>query len=123
MIEENTTKESAAANGSGVTSRAAANGSGVTREIATSIGKKAVAWLTSKGWGATLAKVTVGAVLGAAIGIGAALGMTGCRLRTDGAAACQGVNPAMQIQAAEAVYTAMGGEVKYRIVPVETEEK
>ena len=90
------------------------------KEVATSIDKKAVAWLTSKGWGATLAKVTVAAVLGA---IAAALGMTGCRLRTDGAAACQGVNPAMQIQAAEAVYTAMGGEVKYRIVPVETEEK
>lgn len=48
------------------------------KEIATSIGSKAVAWLTSKGWGATLAKVTVGAVLGAAIGIAAALGMTGC---------------------------------------------
>ena len=48
------------------------------KEIATTIGTKAVAWLTSKGWGATLAKVTVGAVLGAAIGIAAALGMTGC---------------------------------------------
>lgn len=48
------------------------------KEIATTIGSKAVAWLTSKGWGATLAKVTVGAVLGAAIGIAAALGMTGC---------------------------------------------
>lgn len=48
------------------------------KEIATSIGTKAVAWLTSKGWGATLAKVTVGAVLGAAVGIAAALGMTGC---------------------------------------------
>lgn len=48
------------------------------KEIATTIGAKAVAWLTSKGWGATLAKVTVGAVLGAAIGIAAALGMTGC---------------------------------------------
>lgn len=48
------------------------------KEIATSIGSKAVAWLTSKGWGSTLAKVTVGAVLGAAFGIAAALGMTGC---------------------------------------------
>ena len=48
------------------------------KEIATTIGTKAVAWLTSKGWGATLAKVTVGAVLGAAFGIAAALGMTGC---------------------------------------------
>ena len=48
------------------------------KEIATTIGTKAVAWLTSKGWGATLAKVTVGAVLGAAIGITAALGMAGC---------------------------------------------
>ncbi len=56
----------------------AASSSGVTREIATSIGSKAVAWLTSKGWGSTLAKVTVGAVLGAAFGIAAALGMTGC---------------------------------------------
>jgi len=69
MIDKNTTNESAAA---------AKGSSGVTREIATSIGSKAVAWLTSKGWGATLAKVTVGAVLGAAIGIAAALGMTGC---------------------------------------------
>ena len=48
------------------------------KEIATTIGTKAVAWLTSKGWGSTLAKVTVGAVLGAAFGIAAALGMTGC---------------------------------------------
>ena len=48
------------------------------KEIATTIGTKSVAWLTSKGWGAPLAKVTVGAVLGAAIGIAAALGMTGC---------------------------------------------
>lgn len=93
------------------------------KEIATTIGTKAVAWLTSKGWGATLAKVTVGAVLGAAIGIAAALGMTGCRLRTDGAAAFQGLNPAVQIQAAEAVYTAMGGDVKYRLVPVEESKK
>lgn len=93
------------------------------KEIATSIGSKAVAWLTSKGWGSTLAKVTVAAVLGAAFGIAAALGMTGCRLRTDGAAAFQGLNPAVQIQAAEAVYTAMGGDVKYRIVPVEESKK
>lgn len=69
MIENNTTNESAAA---------AHGSSGVTREIATSIGSKAVAWLTSKGWGATLAKMTVGAVLGAAIGIATALGLTGC---------------------------------------------
>ena len=48
------------------------------KEVATAIGSKAVAWLTAAGWGATLAKVTVGAVLGAAIGIAAALGMTGC---------------------------------------------
>lgn len=137
MIDKNTTNESAAAakGSSGVTSRAAANGSGVTREIAArstqqaatawqaSIGSKAVAWLISKGWGSTLAKVTVGAVLGAAFGIAAALGMTGCHLRTDGAAAFQGLNPAVQIQAAEAVYTAMGGDVKYRIVPVEESKK
>ena len=69
MIENNTTNKSAAA---------AHGSSGVTREIATSIGSKAVAWLTSKGWGATLPKMTVGAVLGAAIGIAAALGLTGC---------------------------------------------
>ncbi len=48
------------------------------KSAAGAIGSKAVAWLTGKGWGATLAKVTVGAVLGAAIGIAAALGMTGC---------------------------------------------
>lgn len=48
------------------------------KTAAGAIGSKAVAWLTGKGWGATLAKVTVGAVLGAAIGIVAALGMTGC---------------------------------------------
>lgn len=67
MIDKNTTNESATR---------------LTQQAATawqaSIGTKAVAWLTSKGWGATLAKVTVGAVLGAAIGIAAALGMTGC---------------------------------------------
>lgn len=48
------------------------------KEIATTIGIKAVAWLIDKGWGVTLAKVTVGAVLGAVIGIAATLGMTGC---------------------------------------------
>ncbi len=68
MNNESTKQPAAAAKGS----------SGETREIATTIGSKAVAWLTSKGWGSTLAKVTVGAVLGAAIGIAAALGMTGC---------------------------------------------
>lgn len=48
------------------------------KELAAGFGTRAVAWLVGKGWGSTLAKVTVGAVLGAAIGITAALGMTGC---------------------------------------------
>ena len=48
------------------------------KEAATTIGKKAVAWLTAKGWAPTLAKVTVGAIIGAAFGIAAALGMTSC---------------------------------------------
>lgn len=92
------------------------------KEIATTIGTKAVAWLTSKGWGATLAKVTVGAVLGAAIGIAAALGLTGCSVRTAGQSS-QSVSMVHQLQAAEAVFTAMGGDVKYRIVPVEPYKK
>lgn len=48
------------------------------KSVATAIGAKAVAWLTSKGWGDTLAKITVGAVLGAAIALAASLGLTGC---------------------------------------------
>lgn len=48
------------------------------KEAATCIGKKAVAWLTAKGWAPTLAKVTVGAIIGAAFGIAAALGMSSC---------------------------------------------
>lgn len=47
-------------------------------QAATSIGQKAVAWLKGKGWSETLAKVTVGAVLGAALGIAAAFGLTSC---------------------------------------------
>lgn len=47
-------------------------------QAATGLGQKAIAWLRGKGWSETLAKVTVGAVLGAALGIAAAFGLTGC---------------------------------------------
>ena len=86
------------------------------KATATSIGRKAVAWLTSKGWGTTLAKVAVGAVLGAAVGIAAALGLTGCHGASKSTVASQ-------LQRLETVYTTLGGTVNYRIVPVETSKK
>ena len=86
------------------------------KETATSIGRKAVAWLTSKGWGMTLAKLAVGAVLGAAAGIAAALGLTGCHGTSK-------TTVASQLQKVETVYTELGGAVKYRIIPVETSKK
>lgn len=49
-----------------------------TKQVATNIGSRAVQWLKGRGWGETLAKVTVAGALGAALGIAAALGLTAC---------------------------------------------
>lgn len=72
---------------------------------------KTSSWLQSLGVPANWAKVLAGVAVGAALG-----GLCTCQQSCKNTPC---VNLTVeQIQAAEGLYTAAGGEVKYRIVPV-----
>lgn len=72
---------------------------------------KLASWLVGLGVPANWAKVGAGIAIGAAIG-----GLSTCQ---QACKAAPRVNLTVeQVQAAETLYTAMGGEVRYRVVPV-----
>jgi len=77
---------------------------------------KVANWLAALGVPANWAKVGAGIIIGGAIGC-----MSTCQQ------SCKHVPQVEltveQIQATETIYTALGGEVRYRIVPVEPLKK
>ena len=72
---------------------------------------KLAGWLEGLGVPANWAKVGAGLVIGAAIG-GLSTCQQSCRTMPHVELTVE------QVQAAETIYTAMGGEVKYRVIPV-----
>ena len=77
---------------------------------------KLAGWLEGLGVPANWAKVGAGLVIGAAIG-GLSTCQQSCRTMPHVELTVE------QVQAAETLYTAMGGEVKYRVIPVEDYKK
>lgn len=77
---------------------------------------KLAAWLEGVGVPANWAKVCAGIIIGAAIGA-----LSTCQQSCKTTPRVQ--LTVEQVQAAETIYTALGGEVKYRVVPVENIEK
>ena len=77
---------------------------------------KLATWLVGLGVPANWAKVGAGILIGAGIGA-----LSTCQQ------SCKHVPQVEltveQIQATETIYTALGGDVRYRIVPVETVQK
>lgn len=77
---------------------------------------KLATWLEGLGVPANWAKVGAGIIIGGAVGC-----MSTCQQ------SCKHVPQVEltveQIQATETIYTALGGDVRYRIVPVETVQK
>jgi hypothetical protein len=77
---------------------------------------KVATWLEGLGVPANWAKVGAGIIIGGAIGC-----MSTCQQ------SCKHVPQVNltveQIQATETIFTALGGDVRYRIVPVETVQK
>ena len=77
---------------------------------------KLATWLEGLGVPANWAKVGAGIIIGAGIGA-----LSTCQQ------SCKHVPQVEltieQIQATETIYTALGGDVRYRIVPVETVQK
>jgi hypothetical protein len=72
---------------------------------------KLAAWLEGIGVPANWAKVGAGIIIGAGIGA-----LSTCQQSCKTTPRVQ--LTVEQIQAAETVYTALGGEVKYRVIPV-----
>lgn len=87
-----------------------------TKDKAKAAHTKLAAWLEGVGVPANWAKVGAGIIIGASIGA-----LSTCQQ------SCNSVPRVKltveQIQAAETIYTALGGEVRYRVVPVENIEK
>lgn len=77
---------------------------------------KLAAWLEGIGVPANWAKVGAGIIIGAAIGA-----LSTCQQSCKTTPRVQ--LTVEQVQAAETIYTALGGEVRYRVVPVENIEK
>lgn len=77
---------------------------------------KLAAWLEGVGVPANWAKVGAGIIIGAAIGA-----LSTCQQSCKTSPRVQ--LTVEQIQAVETLYTAAGGEVRYRVVPVENIEK
>ena len=77
---------------------------------------KLTAWLEGIGVPANWAKVGAGLIIGAAIGT-----LSTCQQSCKTTPRVQ--LTVEQVQAAETIYTALGGEVRYRVVPVENIEK
>ena len=77
---------------------------------------KLAAWLEGVGVPANWAKVGAGIIIGAAIGA-----LSTCQQSCKTTPRVQ--LTVEQVQAAETIYTALGGEVRYRVVPVENIEK
>lgn len=77
---------------------------------------KLTTWLTGLGVPANWAKVGSGLIIGAAIGA-----LSTCQ-QSCKSAHHAGLS-AEQIQAAESIYTTLGGQVRYRIIPVEPIKK
>ena len=73
---------------------------------------KLAAWLEGIGVPANWAKVGAGIIIGAAIGA-----LSTCQQSCKTTPRVQ--LTVEQVQAAETIYTALGGEVRYRVVPVE----
>ena len=78
------------------------------KDVAADAARDATEWLKEE------AKASTG-LMRWVWGILALLGMGVCVWLSS----CKGVTPE-QVQAVETVYTALGGEVKYRVVPVES---
>lgn len=72
---------------------------------------KLAAWLEGVGVPANWAKVGAGIIIGAAIGA-----LSTCQQSCKHAPRVE--LTVEQVQAAETIYTALGGEVKYRVIPV-----
>ena len=72
---------------------------------------KLAAWLEGVGVPANWAKVGAGLIIGAAIGM-----LSTCQQSCNSVPRIE--LTVEQIQAVETLYTAAGGEVKYRVVPV-----
>ena len=72
---------------------------------------KLTAWLEGIGVPANWAKVGAGLTIGAAIGT-----LSTCQQSCNSVPRVE--LTVEQVQAAETIYTALGGEVKYRVVPV-----
>ena len=77
---------------------------------------KLAAWLEGVGVPANWAKVGAGIIIGAGIGA-----LSTCQQSCKATPRVQ--LTVEQVQAAETIYTALGGEVRYRVVPVENIEK
>ena len=77
---------------------------------------KLAAWLEGVGVPANWAKVGAGIIIGASIGA-----LSTCQQSCKTTPRVQ--LTVEQVQAAETIYTALGGEVRYRVVPVENIEK
>lgn len=77
---------------------------------------KLAAWLEGVGVPANWAKIGAGIIIGAAIGA-----LSTCQQSCKATPRVQ--LTVEQVQAAETIYTALGGEVRYRVVPVENIEK
>lgn len=77
---------------------------------------KLTSWLAGLGVPANWARVGAALVIGAAIG-GLATCQQSCRTVPHVELTVE------QVQAAETIYTALGGEVRYRVVPVEPVKK
>lgn len=74
---------------------------------------KLASWLVGLGVPANWAKVGAGLAIGAAIG-----GLSTCQQSCK--TAPHATLTVEQVQAAETIYTALGGEVLYRVIPVES---
>ena len=72
---------------------------------------KLTAWLEGIGVPANWAKVCAGVIIGASIGA-----LSTCQQSCNSVPRVE--LTVEQVQTAETIYTALGGEVKYRVVPV-----
>ena len=80
---------------------------------------KLVTWLEGLGVPANWAKVGAGIIIGGAIGC-----MSTCQQSCEHVPTAPHVTLTVeQVQTAETIFTALGGDVRYRIVPVETVQK